>query len=146
MKTFTEQTIQKLTNEKSFTRGKKYYDQGRVTEYTDKSDLLEAVVVGTDKYKVSIDLSTLDMDCNCPAFRGDLLCKHQVAVLMTKIHGEVKPSKKPSVKKNSYKSFTNDVVSKNEIRKFCSPSFQHVSMYCLIDLFDKVSSDLIEYI
>lgn len=117
MKTFTEQTIQKLTNEKSFIRGEKYYKQGRVTEYTDKSDLLEALVIGTDNYKVRIDLTNLDINCNCPAFRGDLLCKHQVAVLLTKIHGEVEPDKKPKVKKSSYGYVKEEVISRKEIRK-----------------------------
>jgi hypothetical protein len=98
MSNLTLESIKQLSNEKSYTRGEKYYKAGRVTEYKDQSNILTAKVIGTDMYNVRVDLNTLDNQCNCLAFYGDELCKHQIAVLLTKIYGEVVSNSKVKIK------------------------------------------------
>ncbi len=98
MANLSERLIQKLCNPKSYERGEKYYQQGRVTDYIDRDNELKATVVGTGHYQVEINLSNLDMFCDCPAFGRIGVCKHLVAVMLTKLHGEIKPAKPPKIK------------------------------------------------
>lgn len=125
----TEQIIKNLTNINSFARGEKYYKQGRVKDYSDTEDLLEAIVVGTDDYKVEIDLTNLDYNCPCYAFNGDQLCKHLVAVLLTKLYGKIKSEdliqtkKKP--RKTPIKDFLKTVHTKSKLTKEDYKEIQH---------------------
>lgn len=84
---FTEKFIRDQTYSEYFDRGMEYYHQGRIRDFVESGDLITAIVVGSHNYKAKIDLSTLDYECDCPAYRGDQLCKHLVAVLLTKING-----------------------------------------------------------
>ncbi len=61
-------------------RGKSYYDSGKVKGLTHKGNTYEAVVLGTDFYKVKIEISDHKypiMHCTCP-YGG--YCKHEAAV------------------------------------------------------------------
>lgn len=66
-------------------RGRKYFRSGCVTECTDTEGDVEAVVEGTERYKVSMQLdadgAVLSHSCTCPYDWGDV-CKHEVAVLL----------------------------------------------------------------
>jgi hypothetical protein len=94
----SEKIILKLSNPNSFERGKKYYLQGRVTEYAEDDRFIEATVIGTNFYKVKISKADLVSECNCPAFNGEEFCKHHVAVLLTTLSGMIIPKKKPSLR------------------------------------------------
>ena len=98
MNNLSEKIILKLSNPTSFERGKKYYLPGRVTEYVENDEFMEATVIGADLYKVKISKIDLTSECNCPAFKGEEFCKHQVAVLLTKKRWGIIPKKKPSIK------------------------------------------------
>lgn len=61
-------------------RGFQYYKQGRVTAYRAEGGVIQAIVEGTDVYKVTIDPNDFgESRCNCPVGRP---CKHLAAVLM----------------------------------------------------------------
>lgn len=65
-------------------RGKSYFRSGCVVQFSDEDGEVKAVVIGSDRYKVSM---TIDRNgvihehrCNCPYDWGNV-CKHEVAVL-----------------------------------------------------------------
>ena len=93
-----ENIISRLTNPVSYERGFKYFIQGRVTDFINSDNILTATVIGTDRYHTTIDLSNLEANCDCPAFEGNLFCKHLVAVLLTHLKGEIKSKSLPKVK------------------------------------------------
>ena len=81
-------TIRSLANDSAYERGVRYYQQGRVLDFTQKENgVYRARVEGKKAYKVEIRLSKKgdgveDYSCNCPAAELYLgACKHTVAVL-----------------------------------------------------------------
>ncbi|MEI7579422.1 MAG: hypothetical protein WCJ58_05300 [bacterium] len=124
----TANSIKALTNDRSFIRGEKYYQEGRVNSYHDTDNVLTADVIGTDKYIVQIDLNTLIHSCNCLAFNGDQFCKHEVSVLLTKMSGEIKPKQGIEIKRknrrNNPQNETNEVP--NLIAKLELPELRHL--------------------
>src|SRR3989344_8708303 len=88
----TEEYVRSLSTPEYFERGEKYWRQGRVELQSD-GDMIKARVSGTQIYEVAVDLTTLDFDCNCPAFSGKYLCKHVIAALLATIRGERKSGK-----------------------------------------------------
>jgi hypothetical protein len=94
----SEKTILKLSNPTSFERGRKYYLQGRVTEYAENDSFIEAVVIGTNLYKVRLSKADFTSECECKEFNGEEFCKHQVAVLLTTQGGMIIPKNKPSLR------------------------------------------------
>ena len=65
-------------------RGRTYFRSGRVTQCTDEDGEVEAVVQGTEPYRVSMfvdaDGELHEHRCTCPYDWGSI-CKHEVAVL-----------------------------------------------------------------
>ncbi|WP_422137821.1 SWIM zinc finger family protein [Endozoicomonas sp. ALC020] len=80
----TDQQLVKLAGEKAFSRGKGYYQEGRVTDLTIRGQRISASVMGSEVYQVNLvyTQSALDGSCNCPASDGIDFCKHCVAVAM----------------------------------------------------------------
>ena len=81
-------TIRSLANDSAYERGVRYYQQGRVLDFTQKENgVYRARVEGKKAYKVEVRLSKKgdgveDYSCNCPAAELYLgACKHTVAVL-----------------------------------------------------------------
>jgi hypothetical protein len=65
-------------------RGRDYYRQGAVRNFVRKEDSIEAVVEGTEYYKVKIGFSGSMVSgafCSCPYAEGGYWCKHMAAVL-----------------------------------------------------------------
>ena len=85
----TEDLILKKVTEKSFRRGKAYYESEMVESVIHRGSRLFAEVLGNDEdlYYVGIALREDDFDasCTCPYDWGGY-CKHIVAVLLTWIH------------------------------------------------------------
>jgi hypothetical protein len=108
MKNLSEKIIIKLSNPDAFEKGKRYYKQGRVTEYSENDKFIEATVTGTALYKDRISKEDFTFQCNCKAFKEGELCKHLVAVLLTTYSGEIIPKNKPTIR---YKE------SKNELKR-----------------------------
>ena len=80
--------LEKVT-EKSFERGKEYYDWGMVESLVRRGGRLFAEVLGSeeDPYNVGVFFQQDDFtaSCSCPYDWGGY-CKHIVAVLLTWIH------------------------------------------------------------
>jgi len=101
--------LEKLTHSKSFERGEKYYKQGRVVDYREDIQFIEATVIGTDNYLVRINQNKWEHSCNCLAYREDSFCKHEIAVLLTKMNGRIVAKSKPQIKKrNTEKIFSGE--------------------------------------
>jgi hypothetical protein len=100
LKDITEKIIVKLSNPTSFENGRKYYLQGRVTDYIENDRFIEANVIGSNVYRVKVSKEDLSSECNCAEYKEFELCKHQVAVFLTKSKGEVIPRNKPAIKNN----------------------------------------------
>ncbi|WP_051650071.1 DEAD/DEAH box helicase [Selenomonas sp. AB3002] len=81
------EAIRYTTNSTYLSRGKSYYKQGRVFELESEGEqAYSAVVKGTRKYRVSVELSedgseVYDWHCNCPIGDEEDACKHVVATL-----------------------------------------------------------------
>ena len=79
-------------------RGKKYFEEGRVSEIVQHGNSITARVDGTEDYRVEIDLSggvPGDWHCTCPfAVKTD--CKHKAAVLFAIEAGEYTFTGEPS--------------------------------------------------
>lgn len=79
-------------------RGWNYYQQGRVTKFSQTSRQISALVIGAQNYRVTIfiDGSTIStMVCNCPYARPDRPCKHMAATLYYSEEGAQPPSQTP---------------------------------------------------
>jgi hypothetical protein len=90
----SEQIIAELADAKSFERGLKYYKQGKVIYYEESDDEINATVLGTTEYEVVIELDDFITYCDCPYAEVTDYCKHVVAVLLTKVHGEINSTSK----------------------------------------------------
>ncbi|MCF8567044.1 DEAD/DEAH box helicase [Alicyclobacillus tolerans] len=82
----TKSEIRELCGTTYYSRGRRYFEQGRVTSLNRDPDFLStwtAKVRGNRVYtvKVTLDEDDLDADCTCPIFNEDDLCKHVAAVL-----------------------------------------------------------------
>jgi uncharacterized Zn finger protein len=82
--TLTKDLILRLAGDRYFERGVNYFRQGRVTEFEDFGDSVEAIVEGTEEYVVKLKAKSggLEHDCNCPLGMDDEFCKHCVAVAL----------------------------------------------------------------
>ncbi|MGI9278639.1 MAG: hypothetical protein ACR2PX_03295 [Endozoicomonas sp.] len=80
----TDQQLVKLAGEKAFSRGKDYYQEGRVGDLSIQGQRVGAEVSGSEVYQVNLvyTQSALDGSCNCPASDSIDFCKHCVAAAM----------------------------------------------------------------
>lgn len=73
-----------LFKPKILERGQRYARQGAVKHFVRKEDRIEAIVAGSENYKVILDSDwkiTEDAYCSCPYAAEGNLCKHMAAVL-----------------------------------------------------------------
>lgn len=77
----TESRLKALAGGKSFERGAAYYAGGAVAELVDTGRAVNARVLGTDEYRVTLraDGKTLAYACTCPVGEDGDFCKHAVA-------------------------------------------------------------------
>jgi hypothetical protein len=73
--------IRELCTEQSFQRGLRYFEEGRVKIEEASSSHIIATVMGTDNYRVEIDLDDFSAVCNCP-YDLEGYCKHIVAAFL----------------------------------------------------------------
>ena len=78
-----QETIQSLCTDAVFERGQHYRQQGRIRRIDRFDDVFTAVVQGSSRYDVTLELGgdTIDAQCTCP-YDGAGKCKHIVAVLL----------------------------------------------------------------
>ncbi|MCA0971618.1 DEAD/DEAH box helicase [Halobacillus litoralis] len=79
--------IKKITGQSFYTRGKHYYDTGKVYGLSHNSAIRSwrAVVAGTHDYEVRIfffEDDDVEATCECPAYHTYYTCKHIAAVLI----------------------------------------------------------------
>jgi len=86
---FTLDDIKELATSSSFERGEDYFLSGEVDKIVRKGNLFEGIVYGSRKYKVSLDITTnqLNFKCNCPYDFGGI-CKHEVALALEILDGK----------------------------------------------------------
>ncbi|AUB40007.1 hypothetical protein COO91_06004 [Nostoc flagelliforme CCNUN1] len=82
----SEFTIRRHANAKSFQRGEAYYEAGAVNTVTQRGDLLQADVVGSEAKPYHVNLSfdssgLTSVNCTC-AYNFDGWCKHIVATML----------------------------------------------------------------
>ncbi|BDY04961.1 SWIM zinc finger family protein [Ferrimonas sp. YFM] len=73
-----------LAGERSATRGLNYFNEGRVGSLTLSGDQVVALVEGREPYSVTLTINdtTLEGECSCPASDHSEFCKHCVAVAL----------------------------------------------------------------
>ncbi len=84
----TEKLLIKLAGKASFRRGKNYYEEGAVLEWTKKGKVITARVEGSRVYHVRLEITDrmLDGSCDCPASDNFDFCKHCVSVALAYEH------------------------------------------------------------
>jgi hypothetical protein len=94
---FTHENLKHWSHPTSYVRGEKYYQQGRVLDYSREDRISRAIVVGTALYPVAIDWLNTEASCPCLAF-DKYWCKHLVALALTELDGVIVAKKAPKVK------------------------------------------------
>lgn len=77
----TESQLARLAGEKSFARGRGYFDAGAVTDLVQTRGAIRAAVAGSDDYRVVLRPAgrALEWSCTCPLGEERTFCKHAVA-------------------------------------------------------------------
>ena len=78
--------VRSLTDLKTFSRGKAYFDDGAVSRLEEHDGVLRANVRGTHPYRVELgvgDDGELTYECDCPVGEEGIFCKHAVAVALS---------------------------------------------------------------
>ena len=86
----TEAQVRAMANDKSFERGKSYYQGGAIVEPLLQGSELRAECEGSEyePYQISVTLGTkgiAETSCTCPYDWGGI-CKHIVALLLAYVH------------------------------------------------------------
>lgn len=82
---FNEDDIRARAGDNGYQKGKKYFQQGRVSNGLVDAALLEATVTGSQEYRTSLSAQNGRMAayCSCPAGkRKDKLCSHVAALMI----------------------------------------------------------------
>src|SRR5207247_1347955 len=80
----TESLIRRMSDEKSFSRGKAYFQDGCVHSVVYRGNTVTAMVEGTEMYRVTARFDPdgeISVTCSCPYDWGGW-CKHIVAALL----------------------------------------------------------------
>lgn len=88
MRNITEDEIRSVFGEKTFSRGKSYFEDGYVEKRAKKGENLTGTVLGSapHPYRVDIELNDdIHSTCTCPV---GVLCKHGVALLLQWVHNK----------------------------------------------------------
>lgn len=77
--------IQKITDERSFARGRDYFEKGRVKALARHKSSIVGVVEGETAYAVRVWVkdSGLAYSCSCPRGEEGEFCKHCVALSLS---------------------------------------------------------------
>ena len=79
-----ENEIEWVYGETIFERGMGYFEDGRVTSVTKFNNNLIGEIIGTGRYKTTVNLDNLGCRCSCPYGNN---CKHGVATLLYYLSG-----------------------------------------------------------
>lgn len=109
LETISPQLLVSLTDGQSFSRGKAYFEEGRVSEIRADDDRIVATVQGSNLYRVELceEDGALCYSCSCPFYEDTAsFCKHCVAVALAAIQQKNEGGKKTKstgvIKKETY--------------------------------------------
>ena len=108
--------IRDRCTEQSFQRGLRYFEEGRVKIKEASSSQIVATVIGTDSYRVEIDLDDFSAVCNCP-YDLEGYCKHIVAAFLA-VDNE--PEKVDRIMDEGFGELREDACSAGENRARCA--------------------------
>jgi SWIM zinc finger len=96
----SERSVRLLADDRSFERGRAYFQDGRVRRFTVDGTSVTAAVDGTSLYRVQLVITAVGLGgrCNCPYGQEGVFCKHCVAVALAWLEegGEVgEPRRQP---------------------------------------------------
>lgn len=146
-----ELEIAHVFGEKTFNRGKTYFEEGRVLSAIMLKGKVVGEVLGTEKYFTRATLDDLDSDCTCPM---KINCKHGAALLLQFLSGnylngdqimnELEGAKRLEVL-HTLKSLINDdptlLFSLQEIRKEPSAELKSAVEKQIKRMLDQVVND-----
>jgi uncharacterized Zn finger protein len=120
----SKDAVRALATAESFTRGRRYFDDGAVSDLHRRGDRLTAEVEGSEfePYQVSIRLhdgGVSDAHCTCPYDWGGY-CKHIVAVLLKLADAKTKIVERKTLAALEARQSTMAPVQ-SEIRKIRTP-------------------------
>ncbi len=77
-------SLQAITDARTFRRGREYARTGRVARIEEHDDAIEAAVLGTRSYRTKLSQpdGKLRFSCTCPLGEEGLCCKHVVALAL----------------------------------------------------------------
>lgn len=98
---FTEADVRALSNDQSYDRGYRYYQNGAVFDVIRRGNIVTAKVEGSDfePYRVQVilhDSGIAGAECTCPYDWGGL-CKHIIATMLVLIHDIDQVEEKPEL-------------------------------------------------
>lgn len=83
----SEEYIESITYPEYVERGREYFLHNKIVEMTTVDGVVRAVVLGSKRYTVTVDMTDLETDCDCPIASQKHPCKHVVAVLFCLMSG-----------------------------------------------------------
>ena len=115
----SQEMIRQYATDKSWRRGKDYYDRDCIRQFYQRKELITAEVLGNNArpYQVTVGFEQdglISANCNCPYDWGGY-CKHIVAVLLTCLHEPNKIQFRPSLEQILDR--LNEIQTQNLIQK-----------------------------
>ncbi len=97
----SEASIRHQTTAQSFQRGEAYYRDGHVASVTQRGNILQAEVEGSQAlpYRVTLSFDSggfTAVGCTCP-YEGEGWCKHVVAAMLVRLHQPETIEKRPTL-------------------------------------------------
>ncbi len=93
----TKMALQEFADERSFERGVRYFEEGRVTSLTEHRGEVIATVKGSRMYTARLreEGGLLEGSCSCPVGKSGGFCKHCVAAGLAWLEEQKKERKTP---------------------------------------------------
>ena len=131
---FTLDDIKFKTDKPTYARAVVLYDSGKVVEVERGSLVYSAVVCGTHRYRVSIDLKRFGFgNCDCYLGENDVLCKHIVALSLHAVMdgGTMSAADKKQVLTPVCSGTVGDLSDQefSEVKKVITSAMRHIREY-----------------
>lgn len=84
---FSYSDIKFAESKATFGRAVALFAGGKVTDFCEIGDGYQAIVIGTQPYRVRVNYKRVDYaDCDCYLGQNDSLCKHMLALALAALH------------------------------------------------------------
>ena len=116
---FTIDDIEEMATNSSFERGEELFIDGDVQEITKTKNRFDAIVYGSQPYKVYLieGADELNLNCSC-LYRYEGICKHLVAFALKIVAGnfkEIKQNMKSTLSEKEFKSIYSRIEPKKKL-------------------------------